>query len=334
MRAMVLESFGAPLQLRELPDPEPGPGDAVVRVQACGVCASDLKIVSGALTGTPLPHVPGHEIAGVVSAVGSGVSSPRVGERVACYFYLSCNRCLNCRTGRGTVCLALAGRIGFEVDGGLGELVRVPAALCLPVSDGVPPEAAAVAMDAIATPYHAIVTRGRLAPGETAAIVGVGGLGLHAVELAHAVGARVIAIDVDEGRLTLARELGADQTVRIDSAGCLPHAPLVDFVLDTAVSAQTLLGDVALLRPGGRLALVGYKPGLGACWDTADLVLNEITVLPSRAAGLDECRRVLDLLAMGRIRAVVDRRYALQDVNQAFDALRGGMLNGRAVVAL
>ncbi|TAM72465.1 alcohol dehydrogenase [bacterium] len=334
MRAMVLESFGAPLQLRELPEPAPGPGDAIVRVQACGVCASDLKITSGALTRTPLPHVPGHEIAGVVAAVGPGVTSPRVGDRVACYFYLSCGNCINCRSGRGTVCLALAGRIGFEIDGGLAELVRIPAALCLPVPDGVPPEAAAVAMDAIATPYHAIVTRGRLAAGETAAIVGVGGLGLHGVELARAVGARVIAIDVDEGRLALARELGADLTVLSSPAGWPLNGLLADFVLDTASTAQTLLGDVALLRPGGRLALIGYKPGLGADWDTADLVLNEITVLPSRAAGREECERVLDLLAMGRIRAVIDRRYALIDVNRALDALRGGKLNGRAVVTI
>ncbi|TAM59827.1 alcohol dehydrogenase [bacterium] len=333
MRAMVLESFGAPLQLRELPDPVPGPGEALVRVQACGVCASDLKLVSGALAGTPLPHVPGHEIAGVVAALGPGVSSPRVGERVACYFYLSCGQCRNCRAGRGTVCLASAGRIGFELDGGLAELVRVPAALCLPVPEAVIPEAAAVAMDAIATPYHALVTRGRLAAAETVAIVGVGGLGLHGVELAHCAGAQVIAIDVAEERLALARELGADLTVRAGSAQWPAPSLVADLVLDTAVSSQTLAGDLALLRPGGRLVLVGYKPGLTAGWDTAALVLNEITVLPARAAGRDECERVLDLLARRCIRAVIDRRYELQAANQAFEALRGGALNGRAVVA-
>jgi 2-desacetyl-2-hydroxyethyl bacteriochlorophyllide A dehydrogenase len=332
MQAMVLESFGAPLVRRTVPDPEPGPGEVVLRVLACGVCGSDLKIVSGALGDTPLPHVPGHEVAGEVVAQGPGVTAPRVGDRVACYFYLSCGECANCRNGRGTICLRLGGRIGFERDGGMAEYVRLPAALCLPVPDGVDAQTAAVLVDAIATPYHALITRGALAAGETAVVVGVGGLGLHAVQIAHAAGARVVAVDVEPRRLDRALALGADEAVRFGAEGWPPRGLAADLVLDTAAAPQTLADDPRLLRPGGRLIMVGYRPGLAVAWDTADLVLREISVLPSRAATKPEVERTLELVARGRVRAAIDRRFPVSAANEAISALRAGQLDGRAVL--
>ncbi len=225
MKAMVLREFGRPLALETRPDPVCGPEDLVVEVGACGMCATDAKIAAGHVRSVHLPHVPGHEIAGVVVAAGKDVARFRAGDKVCAHFYVPCLSCENCRAGRTSICLALAegkvaGRLGFEWPGGYAQLVRVPARVAV----ALPPSAAldeiCIAADAIAPPYHALHSRFRAAPGQTLILLGAGGgLGIHAVQIARAAGAHVIAVDRGSDRLALARSLGAAECVDTGVAG-------------------------------------------------------------------------------------------------------------------
>lgn len=338
MEAMVLERFGAPLQHTEAREPNLRPNEVLVRVGACGVCGTDLKVSSGALQGIALPRIMGHEIAGTVERVGAEVENVRPGQRVTCYYYVSCGRCSNCRSGRGTVCTEFQGRLGFERDGGYAEFVAVPAQNCVPIPDHLGFAEAGVLEDAVATPYHALVTRGGLRAGETAVVMGAGGLGLNAIQVAVAAGARVIAVDVEERRLQRARELGADRTV-LYSAGSYAEDVRaaadgrgIDLVLETVSRTETLRANAAVLEPGGRLVPVGYYPGTDFALDTSELVLREISVLGSRAAGLNEVERAVDLVAAGRVKPEISLRLPLRSANEALSELRSGQLMGRAVI--
>jgi 2-desacetyl-2-hydroxyethyl bacteriochlorophyllide A dehydrogenase len=337
MRAMVLEAFGAPLVLRERPTPEPGPGEVLVKVEACGVCGTDLKVTAGKLADVRTPVVPGHEVAGVVAALGDGVEGVRPGQRVTCYYYVSCGRCRNCRSGRETICLDLKGRVGFTRDGGFAEYLVVPAENVLPIPDGMTFEDAAVLEDAVATPYHALVTRGGLVAGETVLIMGCGGLGIHALQVAKSAGAHVIAVDIDPSHLEEASRHGADATVLYDPAGYRQAVRAlardgVDMVVETVTQPETIRLNAEVLIPGGRLVLIGYTPGLEVSLETSRTVLSELTVVPSRASGRHEVARAVELVARGAVRPVIAERMPLTEANRALDLLRQGKVLGRAVL--
>jgi D-arabinose 1-dehydrogenase-like Zn-dependent alcohol dehydrogenase len=333
-----LESFGAPLRLMDLPIPAPGPDEVLVRVGACGVCGTDLKISSGVLPGIELPRIMGHEISGTVAQVGDAVQGIAAGDRVTCYYYVSCGRCENCLAGRSTVCTDFLGRLGFERDGGFAEYVLVPARNCVPIPDALGFAEAGVLEDAVATPYHALVTRGGLRAGETVVLMGVGGLGLHALQVAKAAGSAVIAVDVSESHLRRATELGADVALpyRPESFGDDLRAAAgpggIDLLMDTVGRTETLRQCAEAVRPGGRLVPVGYFPGVEFAFDTSHLVLREISVLPARAAGLREVAKAVDLVARGLVETQISARYPLDAVNEALAALRTGTLMGRAVI--
>ncbi len=338
MEAMVLERFGAPLVHKDVPVPSLRPDEVLVRVGACGVCGTDLKVSSGALQGIGLPRIMGHEIAGTVERVGAGVANVSPGQRVTCYYYVSCGRCANCRSGRGTVCTDFQGRLGFERDGGYAEFVAVPAQNCVPIPDHLGFAEAGVLEDAVATPYHALVTRGGLRAGETAVVMGAGGLGLNAIQVAHAAGARVIAVDIEERRLERALTLGADAAVAyreetyVDDVRRAAQGRGIDLVLETVSRTETLRANAAALEMGGRLVPVGYYPGRDFAQDTSELVLREISVLGSRAAGLHEVQRAVDLVAGGHVLPEISVRLPLRSANEALDALRSGQQMGRAVI--
>ena len=188
---MVIERYGEPLRMADLSAPSPGPGQVLVRVLGCGVCRSDLKVVAGAMPFSatlPLPHVPGHEISGEIAALGPGASGS-VGDRVVVYHYWSCRNCPYCQAGEENLCLNLRGWAGFSSPGGFQEYLAVPDDCVLPLPDNVAPQRGGPLTCALGTAYHAVVTRGGLRAGESAVILGAGGVGLHAVQVARACGA-------------------------------------------------------------------------------------------------------------------------------------------------
>ena len=222
MKAAVMTELRKPLEVMELQDPLPGPDGALVLVEACGICRSDWHLWQGDWTWMgiqpQLPIVMGHELAGVVESVGSDVRTFRPGDRVTLPFHMACGHCEYCQTGRSNICLA-NGVIGTHFNGGYGRMAVVPAAEAnlVRLPDDVDALAAAALGCRYMTSYHGLVDRAKLQPGEWVAVFGVGGVGLSAVQIAVALGAQVIAVDISEKKLHLAKSEGA--AAAIDAHG-------------------------------------------------------------------------------------------------------------------
>ncbi len=331
MRAARLVEFGQPLEVGDMPEPEPAAGEILVRVLGAGVCGTDLKLVDGKLPNVSLPMIPGHEIAGEVAHDPTGVRAP--GDPVACYFYESCGHCRLCKLGQTTICRSVV-RLGIERDGGLCEFAAMPSANAVPLPDGVSFEVAAVAMDSVLTPWRALRDRGALRAGESVVVVGSGGLGLNGVQIACDGGARVAAVDVEKAAREMAVQLGAELAVAPDDLGELVEWSDggADLVLDTSGSPAGFETGVAALRPGGRLVGCGYQPGVKFSFESMRLPLDELTILGSRVGSVGDAADALDAVARGVVVPTVSETIGLEDVNEGLRRLRAGEVVGRLTV--
>lgn len=342
MKAMLLKAFSQPLELGEIPIPSAGVNQVLVRVKAVGVCASDLKIVSGnhlSSKDVKLPHILGHEVAGEVAAVGGGVSNLAPGDRVAVSMYASCGECEYCLDGRDTLCTNLVAWTGFNRPGGMAEYVVIRSQNLVPLPPEVSFEQAAILGDAVATSLHAVRDRAQVREGQSVLILGPGGVGIHAVQIAAKLGARVIAVDVSEQKLAMAREHGAAVTlltgedlpgqVRELTNGLGAHVAL-DFTGVPEVQRQA----AACLRAGGRLCLVGYRNEGDFAMPSMDLVLREIEVVGARACTAKELAETVDWVRRGWLNPVIDRTLPLEQANEALDDLRRNRTLGRLVLTI
>lgn len=326
MLAARLIEPGRPLALEEVADPAPGAGEALIRVEACGVCASDLHFVHGHVPTPRLPVTLGHEVAGVIEALGPGVGDWEVGDRVAVHPAAPCGECGQCRSGRESICSRMEG-LGMHRDGGFATLVVAPRRSLVAVPNSVPAEQAAIATDAAATAFHALFCRGGLRPGENVCVIGCGGLGTHAILLARLAGAaRLIAVDERPAALERAREFGADDAVD-GSEGDLGRRVRglggADLAVDLVGTPQTVEAAIGSLRRGGRVVVVGIG--------TAPLPLPPAAVLTAGEYELRGCygsekrdlERVLELAAGGRLdlSRSVTARFPLERANDALTAL-------------
>ncbi|MGI0080418.1 MAG: alcohol dehydrogenase catalytic domain-containing protein, partial [Nitrososphaerales archaeon] len=218
MKAAVMKAFGEPLVIEDFPTPKIGPTDVLVRVSACGLCYSDVKIWTGrASTKAPLPHIMGHEISGTVAACGENVSGFESGDHVTAYLYDTCDKCPACKSGQDTLCPNMGLLLGFTRHGGFAEYVSIPSKNVFKIPKDMNMEEAALLPDAVLTPYHAIVDRAKVRFNETVMLLGMGGLALNGVQILKLMGARVIAVSRTQSKLDLAKKLGAD--VIINSSG-------------------------------------------------------------------------------------------------------------------
>ena len=339
MRALVLEKFGGPFVPKDVPTPAIAPHEALVRVRNVGVCGTDVKIRADRMGLGVIPLIMGHEIAGEVAEVGREVRGVAPGDRVVVNFYITCGRCQFCRVGRDTLCPEVR-QHGFTIDGGFAEYLKTPGINLCKVPDHVSLEGACILGDAVATAYHAITKRAQVRPGTTLALIGVGGVGLHALQMAKMAGGWVIAVDVNDARLELARTLGADAVV--DARSGLFHVAVraltggegVDVVLEFVANQQTLPSSYRSVKRAGRLVFVGYTPELPMSVMPHELVRNELEIVGSRANTKQELQETMDLVARGRIKPIVDRIFPLTEIEDAFDALREGRPLGRNVLAI
>jgi len=339
MRAWVLREYDRDMSLEKLADPVPGPSDIILRVKACGVCGTDLKIVSGRIP-TPivtLPHTPGHEIAGEVVAVGSGVTDVKIGQRGVAYFYIGCKECEMCRTGRENVCFSIR-RLGFELPGGFAEFVKMPAYNFCPFDQDIPFHQMAVLPDAVATSYHALKTMADVKVGQDVLVMGVGGLGIHAVQIAELMGARVFAVDRRSEPLRLASELGAD--FMIDSSDpesqkkvlSVTKGKGVDVIIENVGSIQSFQWCLPSLKRGGRLILVGYDPSVPLAINGMEMHYNEWTISGSRTSTKQDVLEVIDLVQRAKIKPIIYRQLDWERANEAIDELKSRKGIGRTVL--
>src|SRR4051794_30214845 len=340
MRALVFEEFGGPLTVQSVPEPAPAPGGVVVRVAASGICRSDWHAWSGHDPDVAVPHVPGHELAGTVAAVGDRVGRWRVGDRVTVPFVCACGRCGPCRDGAGQVCLYQT-QPGFTHWGSLAEFVALDAAdvnlVALP--DGMPFATAASLGCRFATAFRAVTGVGQVVPGEWVAVHGCGGGGLSAVQVAVAAGARVVAVDVAAGALELARAFGAElvvdgtaDDVPATVAGLTGGGAHVS--LDALGAAVTCGNSIRSLRPRGRHVQVGLlPPAVGRPEIPMELVVaRELALLGSHGMAAADYPAMLSLIEAGRLRPelLVTRELGLDDAGEALAAV--GREPGIAVV--
>lgn len=333
MKAAVVHAFGQPLVLEEVPVPTPGPGQVLVRVIASGVCHTDLHAADGDASPTPaLPFIPGHEVVGDVVVLGPGATGVAIGDRVGVpWLHDACGRCELCETGRESLCPAQHDT-GFSVAGGYAEYVVADAAFVARIPRTIDPALAAPVLCAGLTSYKGLrETEAR--PGQWVVVSGIGGLGHLGVQYAHALGLRVVAVDVSAERLALARRLGAELTVLASDADAVAfvrrevggaHGALV-----TADSAAACRQAIGMLRAGGTCVLVGLPPG-DVALPVVPMVRDRLTVRGSIGGTRADLREALDFAARGAIEAACETR-PLAEVNEVFAGLRAGTITGRVV---
>ncbi len=336
MKAAVLTAYGEPLEIREVPSPEPGPGEVLVRVAGVGVCHSDLTVVSGRSNIIErLPAVLGHEIAGQVAGLGRGVTGLREGEAVAVFGAWGCGRCFYCLRGDEQACDQTRW-VGHGPAGGYAEYLLVPAARHLePVGDLDPAEAAALT-DAGLTPYRAVRRAlPRLTPGSTAVAIGIGGLGHFGLQYLKLLStARVVAVDTSPPARRLAARLGADAVAgdaeeAVEAVSDLTGGGGADAVLDFVGSTATMELSVRVV---GRFALI-VNVGLGGG------VLSyspygfpaEVDLTTAWWGGRSDLREVVALARENRLTPSLER-YPLMDINEVLARLAAGEVEGRAVL--
>jgi 6-hydroxycyclohex-1-ene-1-carbonyl-CoA dehydrogenase len=331
MKAAIFIGPDQPLVIEQVPTPDPGPGEILVRVAACGVCHTDLHYLDhGVPTFKKPPMILGHEISGTVEAAGSDVEGWEGGESVLLPAVYGCGQCRMCRIGRENICERMV-MFGNNIDGGYAEYVLAPAKDVLHLPSSIPLIEGAVIADAVTTPYHAVINRGRVQPGDRVVVFGCGGIGLNIIQVANAIGASVIAVDKVPMKLDWAKEFGAvdvlnsSEIERVDK-----HIrKLTDGGADIAFEAIglpiTQQQAFSSLRTGGRFVVVGFasEPML---LDTGRTMFREMEIIGSLGCRASDYPRVLSLVENGKLRVkeLVTSKFSLEDINQAFDLLRKG----------
>jgi D-arabinose 1-dehydrogenase-like Zn-dependent alcohol dehydrogenase len=336
MRAAVLTRYREPLEFRDnLPMPVAGPADVVIRVEACGICRSDWHLWQEDWTwigiSVPLPRVQGHEFGGVVEEVGSEVRILKRGDRVTVPFHIACGHCDYCHTGRSNICYAL-GFFGFHHDGGFGEYAALPNADVNAVR--LPEKVDAVSAAALGcrfmTAYHGIVDQANVRPGEWVTVFGAGGVGLASVQIAKALGGRVIAVSRDAAKLAQAREEGALHIVTAGERAVEQIKDLTGGGADVSVDAfggsATLLPGVMSLRKGGRHVQLGLtgKDDSGAVSLPIDaIVAQELKLFGSVGCPTTSYPGMLSMIAAGQLNPsrLVSERVDASQVTRVFNEM-------------
>ncbi len=329
MRAAIFDTFGAQLEVRDLPDPAVPDDGAVVRVEACGVCRSDWHAWKGADPDVVPPHVPGHEFAGVIEATGPDCRWFRVGDRVTAPFVLACGQCADCLGGEATIC-AHQQVLGFTGWGAFAERVAVPRGdfnlVALP--EGLDPVAAAGMGCRVTTAYRAIADRAALRPGEWLAVHGCGGVGLAAVMIGAAMGAQVLAIDIAPDKLAAASAAGATLTLDATAPADVGEAvrEMTDggahVSLDALGITETFHNSVRGLRRLGRHVQIGMPLGRHAepTVPLLELVYSrQIAIMGTRGMAASRFPGLLAMIEAGRLHpgTLVTRRIPLHDAGDA-----------------
>jgi len=365
VNAAVLSAVGTPLRIEELRHPEPKAGEVRIKIAACGVCHSDLHIATGDLK-FPMPVVLGHEISGVVDALGVGVGGLTLGDRVVSSFIMPCGTCLSCRRQRDDLCetyfamnrvkgVLYDGQsrlfrpdgtpVAMQMMGGMAQYAIVPDTDVFRLPALLPLEESCILGCALMTAYGAVKNAAQIRDGQSVVVIGAGGVGSNVITMARLFGAtRVIAVDVRQDKLEAARALGATDV--IDARRSEPLAQLqamtqgrgVDVAIEAIGRPETVLQAFQMASDGGRVVVIGVAP-MDA---VAPIGITRLVRRGIQIVGSFGCRvrtdmpELIAMAAAGRfdVRASISRRYRLDQINEAYDAMQRGDIVGRAIVVL
>ena len=259
MKAAVFHGSDAGLKFEDVPVPEVGDGEVLIKVAACGVCHTDLHYLEhGVPTFKKPPMILGHEASGTVEKVGRGVGHLEEGQRVLIPAVLTCGKCMFCRTGRENICSDMC-MLGNHINGAYAEFIAVPAKDVLNLPESIPLEEASVIADAVSTPYHAVKNRARVRPGDSVVIFGCGGVGINAVQLAAAAGGSVIAVDISDKKLEWAKQFGAQRVINASKVDRVSKEIKkltgggADIAMEIIGNPKTIVEAFECVRVGGRM---------------------------------------------------------------------------------
>lgn len=331
MKAAVFYGAHRPLEIEELPVPQPQRGEILVKVAACGLCHTDLHYIDHDVpTFHKPPLVLGHEASGWIEAVGDTVTRWKKGDRVLIPALLTCGACDACRRGRENIC-ENGIMPGNHINGAYAEYLCVPAKDAIPLPDDLPLQEACLIADAVSTPYHAVVNRAQVRPGERVVVFGCGGVGINVIQVASACGAQVWAVDTQRSRLDLALQLGASSVVDASAIREVPKTLRketgggADVAFEVIGNPATMRQAFDSLHRGGRLIVVGYSEH-DVAFSAAKLMFNEMEVRGSLGCRPVDYPRIIELARRGAIAVepLVTGRFSLDDINAGLDTLRGG----------
>ncbi len=330
MKAARFYKVGEPLKVETISIPGLGPEEVLVNVKACGICGSDIHIVYEGVTPTAYtPIILGHEPSGVIVALGSEVKGWKIGDRVTVNPFLTCGKCINCLSGNSQICLSRR-VIGIHTDGGLSEFLKVPEKNLVGLPESISFDQGGIIVDAVATPFHAIINRGALKVGEKVAVFGCGGLGIHGIQIAKVYGASIaIAVDTIDSALERAKKVGADEVINPRKEGAikkikgLTGGMGVDLALEFIGLKETIEQAVSCVRIGGRTVVVGLGPENIILPPPTQSVRTELSFLGSYGSTTSEIQSVIALAASGKLdlSGSITERFPLEEVNKGLDHL-------------
>lgn len=336
MKAAVLKEFNKPLVIEEKEIPKPQKGEVLIRIKASGLCVSDIHIQDGIINTVKLPYTPGHEMAGVVEELGENVTGLEIGDHVTASIDLICNRCRFCLSGMTNLCKSLI-RIGFEKDGSHAEYCVVPAENVFRVNKDIPFEQVAILTDAVGCMYNAIRNKANVKPGDHVLILGTGGLGMNAIQIAKVFGAQVYATSRQEDKIQLSVEMGADAAINTRNQDLyeeivkITNGEMCDVVIDN-IGIKTSINDaINLIRPGGKVIISGYNdPYFEANYQ--NMMKYEKEIIGMRGLRRIDIIEVIELVEQKKIVPYVYKTVEFEKINDALDEMREGKAKGRVVI--
>jgi 2-desacetyl-2-hydroxyethyl bacteriochlorophyllide A dehydrogenase len=337
MKAAVMHEVGKPLSVEEVPIPEIGPEEVLVRTRSCGICGTDLHILRGFGYVPPLPHIPGHEPAGVVAKVGSNVSRLKPGDRVVPHLFFSCGECYYCRVGRHQQCANLKGLLGALSQGAFAEFFKVPAANLFLLPETIPFDVGGLVADAVVTSVHA-QRNANLQPQDTAVIIGAGGIGQVLIQILKSAGVRVVGVSRSEAKLNQAKQCGAHLVVRsgepkaAETIREFSGSNGAQCVFDCVGTAQTMREAADFVMRCGRIVVIGEERELPTI-NTTEIAQRELEIVGSRNGSRQDTVEAIRLLEAGIVKPAIARRFPLDEINEAFSCVSKGAA-GRVVIIM
>ncbi|MGD8538394.1 MAG: zinc-binding dehydrogenase [Candidatus Aminicenantes bacterium] len=333
MKAAVFHGPNQPLKIEEIDIPKIEPNEILVKVAACGVCNTDLHYIDhGVPTFKKPPMILGHEPSGIVEKVGENVENFKAGDRVLIPPVFSCGYCDNCRLGKENICFNML-MLGNHIDGAYAEYTKAPAKDCQHLPEDLPLEESSIIADAISTPYHAVKNRAQVKPGDSVVVFGCGGVGINVVQTAAAAGASVIAVDIIDKKLEVAKQLGAKHTInptdKEDKALLKEIRVLTGGGADIAIEAignpKTIELAPATVKAGGLHCQVGYTHH-SVPVNMGRLMFRETEIRGSLGCRPVDYPKIIEMVRAGKIQLepVVTHKFKLDEINDAFEVMRKG----------